>query len=110
MSEYEPHNWAILKSPKKHEGEDVYKVFGEWRGGYLDGDSWRLNSGISGIYLERNPGHFVYSIEGYSGSRYRCNPESEGIRGLYCQSVLDQIIDKGFKVVNIADLPKELYK
>lgn len=36
-----PDKWVILKLPN-----DYYKVFGTWAGGYLDGDRWKLNSGM----------------------------------------------------------------
>ena len=40
---YKPENWVIVKI------NDVYKVFGGWRGGFATGDSWKLNSGIEAI-------------------------------------------------------------
>ena len=44
MEIIEPNKWVILEIEFKSGVE--YKVFGSWTGGYLDGDSWRLNSGI----------------------------------------------------------------
>ena len=38
-----PDKWVIIKLP------DCYKVFGTWIGGYLDGDAWRVNSGITEV-------------------------------------------------------------
>ena len=83
MSEYTPHDWVVLKI----EGAG-YKVFGGWRGGYLDGDSWRLNSGITKVY-ETDTGMLVF--EGYSGSRYVVHPDNYGIRGMYNTSVLEKL-------------------
>ncbi|TMP72744.1 hypothetical protein CWB76_01990 [Pseudoalteromonas sp. S1609] len=38
-----PQGWVILKFSTP--ADIYYKVFSSWRGGYLDGDSWRLSSG-----------------------------------------------------------------
>lgn len=72
MSEYYPHNWVVLKLKQGKLDRGTYKVLAGWSGGYLDGDSWRMNSGISkvtenGDYLE---------FWGYSGSCYVCHKDS----------------------------------
>ena len=74
MSEYHPDNWVVLKITV--EEIPLYKVLAGWSGGYLDGDSWRINSGITkvtenGDYLE---------FWGYSGSVYVCHKKSYGLR------------------------------
>ncbi|MCF6458985.1 hypothetical protein [Pseudoalteromonas sp. MMG024] len=38
-----PHGWVILKFTNEY--DVFFKIFASWRGGYLDGDSWRLSSG-----------------------------------------------------------------
>lgn len=85
MSEYYPDNWVVLKIKEGKLDSGFYKVLGGWSGGYLDGDSWRMNSGISkvtenGDYLE---------FWGYSGSVYVCHKKSYGLRmnnaGVYNQ-------------------------
>ncbi|SES81304.1 hypothetical protein [Thalassotalea agarivorans] len=38
-----PQGWVILKFSTP--ADTFYKIFSSWRGGYLDGDSWRLSSG-----------------------------------------------------------------
>ena len=58
-----PDRWVIFKLPNNY-----YKVFGTWAGGYLDGDRWKLNSGISKVEQDEN---FYYFI-GFSGSCYKC--------------------------------------
>ena len=40
-----PSKWVILKI----DDQSTYKVFGTWGGGYLDGQSWKLNSGIAKV-------------------------------------------------------------
>lgn len=70
---YIPDKWLLVKiSPK---GEDsIYKVFATWSGGYLDGDSWRLNSGIVDITANETS----FQFHGYSGSEYDCSKASYG--------------------------------
>jgi hypothetical protein len=51
MNEYTCDNWVVIKM----KGDDThYRVLAGWSGGYLDGDSWRMNSGITKVEeLER---------------------------------------------------------
>ena len=81
---YFPDNWVVLKmSPGS---ETLYKVLGGWSGGYLDGDSWRMNSGITKVTEE---GDDYLKFWGYSGSCYVCHKNSYGLRmnnsGIYNQ-------------------------
>jgi len=48
MSEYNPDSWVIIKITVPDQ-KTIYKVLGGWSGGYLDGDSWQLNSGIAKV-------------------------------------------------------------
>lgn len=72
--EYIPDNWVVLKMI--HESKTYYKVLGGWSGGYLDGDYWRLNSGV--VKVEEEPNHWLFY--GYSGSVYRCHKTSYELR------------------------------
>jgi len=63
-----PDRWLIIKTP------ECYKVFATWAGGYLDGDSWKLNSGIA--KMEEDGDHFLFI--GASGSTYRCHKKCYG--------------------------------
>jgi hypothetical protein len=75
MSEvYTPERWMVVKI--EHPKETLYKVLAGW-GGYLDGDSWRLNSGI--IRVEDDGQNYIF--HGHSGSRYVCHKECEGYTG-----------------------------
>jgi hypothetical protein len=65
---HEPDNWVVVKFP------DHYRVLAGWSGGYLSGDSWRLNSGI--VRAEQD-GQYWY-FYGASGSYYSCR------KGAYC--------------------------
>lgn len=80
--------WVIVKITSKE--ETYYKVFATWAGGYLDGDSWRMNSGIKHIYLEDGN----YRIAGFSGSHYVCGVKSYGFASSHGRSVLDNIVEK----------------
>lgn len=83
-----PDKWVVVKLEKKNE-ETIYKVFGTWLGGYLDGDAWRLNSGI--VRVEEN--NDFYDFYGYSGSCYSCHSKSYGTN-YYTQGALDQMIER----------------
>ena len=83
MSKYTPDNWVVLKIT--NEGETLYKVLAGWSGGYLDGDSWRMNSGITRVEDHET----YYSFYGYSGSVYKVWKGHYGLRmnnaGVYNQ-------------------------
>jgi len=102
MSEYCPDKWLVVKI----EGKDVpltYKVFACWYGGYLNGDSWKLNSGITKATKEDN----CYSFEGYSGSVYKCHEDCYGFN-MYGHGVLYNIINKSKEAgVNVEILPED---
>lgn len=80
-----PERWVILKLPN-----DYYKVFGSWSGGYLDGDRWKLNSGISKVEEDEDFYYFV----GFSGSCYKCHKNDYGIATAYSKNVLNNMIEK----------------
>lgn len=81
---YIPEGWVVFKI------RDVYKVFGSWGGGYLDGDSWRINSGIESIEEEVD----ALVFKGYSGSEYFCLKGSYGRISGYNLSVLNNFIER----------------
>lgn len=79
-----PDRWVILKMP------DCYKVFATWAGGYLSGDRWRLNSGISRVKHEDD----FYLFYGFSGSCYKCHKKGYGFATGYGRGVLENILEK----------------
>lgn len=97
-STYSPDGWVIVKIF----GTDPhYRVFGSFYGGYLEGDSWKLNSGIVGCkYLEPLN---AYQFDGFSGSIYYCNKDSYGKLRLYNQSVLDNFINKSHNTMEVLE-------
>ena len=88
--EYQPNYWQVLRLTST-EGKVLYKVFTTWVGGYIDGDSWRMNSGIETVKVDGN----TIKFSGYSGSVYKCLLDEESYRtSMYTQSVLDSMIKK----------------
>jgi hypothetical protein len=102
MSEYTPDKWLVVKI----EGGKfplTYKVFACWYGGYLNEDSWKLNSGITKVTKEDN----FYLFEGYSGSVYSCSEKRYGAT-MYGYGVLQNIIEKSKEAgVNVEKMPDE---
>lgn len=97
MTTYRPEEWVILRFV----GELPYpdRVLGGWRGGFIDPDSWRLNSGISEI---RDLGD-TYEFDGYSGSVYVCHKMNEG-RTVWLSSVIAQL-ETALEPVRLAVIP-----
>ena len=68
-----PDNWTVIKI----KGDDPhYRVLAGWSGGYAQGDSWKLNSGI--VKVEDDGLHWLFY--GDSGSVYHCHKDSYGLR------------------------------
>lgn len=82
MSDYTPDRWVMLKI--SHEGVPTYKILAGWYGGYSNGDSWKLNSGVTQI-KETDTEYLFY---GYSGSVYHCHKQSYGL-STYTASILN---------------------
>lgn len=83
---YSPDKWLLVEIG----GTDPhYRVFGSWSGGYLDGDEWRLNSGITRV--EEDETHYYFY--GGSGSCYKCNKEMYGATG-YGWGVIQGFVDE----------------
>ena len=89
MNEYNPDGWGIVKIIP-NDKEPIYKVFGSWGGGYLDGDSWRLNSGIVSFSEDDE----YYYFGGSSGSVYKCYKGGEGNITAYNLSIINKMIDR----------------
>lgn len=78
-----PHKWLLIKIDTDEYDFHGYKLFVVWYGGFLDGDAWRLNSGISSVSFEDN----LLNFHGFSGSIYKCYPNTYGTNA-YGLSVL----------------------
>ena len=88
MRTHKPDAWKLLKMPDGH-----VRICAGWSGGYLDGDRWRLSSGIKEAQEEKE----YYIFQTYSGSSYRCHKKSETIRmanaGIYETSKQQGAVD-----------------
>ena len=68
MSYYNPDNWVVIKM----KGDDPhYRILAGWSGGYLNGNSWSMNSGITKVVEEDDYLLFI----GSSGSTYACHKD-----------------------------------
>jgi hypothetical protein len=76
MSKYKPDRWVVLRIANGD--KPIYKVMGGWPGSYLDGASWRINSGITKIETEGD----IYKFYGSSGSTYTCHKDRYGLTAL----------------------------
>ncbi len=74
--------------------------------GYLDGESWKLNSGIKRV--EETDDKYIF--HGVSGSEYHCKKTYYGVCSGYTVSILDtltrKIIKEGY---NVEELPTTFY-
>ena len=70
-----PDRWVLLEITSE---EGVFrKILSAWRGGYLDGDSWRLSSTI----VDETEMEHLNEYTTKSGSTYRCLHSREGLTG-----------------------------
>ena len=102
MNEYAPDYWQVIKIVTPT--ETIYKLFSSWVGGYTNGDSWKLNSGITGIKKVEKVLHMThgpktvtisYEITGYSGSVYSVPAKDNCYRTTgYTGGILQSIIDR----------------
>lgn len=72
---YTPDKWVVLEF--NNNGEIIRKVFAGWYGGWMQEDSWRMNSGITEV-VETDK---MYIFKGYSGSEYHCHKSAHGMSG-----------------------------
>tara|TARA_R110000782_G_scaffold108917_3_gene197624 strand:+ start:1230 stop:1754 length:525 start_codon:yes stop_codon:yes gene_type:complete len=73
-----PDNWVVLEimASVNDTKPPTYKVLAGWSGGYLDGDYWKLNSGIVEVRELDKSWVFI----GHSGSEYVCGKEQYSLR------------------------------
>lgn len=72
-AKYVPDRWVIVDI--EYEGQKVVKILSGWSGGYLDGDSWRISSGITKV--EENDDAFFVTNE--TGSTYYLRKTAVGL-------------------------------
>lgn len=89
-----PDQWVVVKMDNGNPDELLYKVFASWIGGYLDGDYWRLNSGITKVKETEDS----FDFYGASGSCYSCLKGAYGKGTSFHQGVLQNIINQATKL------------
>ena len=94
MSTYTPDAWVIIKiiTPQ----ETLFKVLAGWYGGFANGDSWKVNSGITSVVETEHS----YEFSGYSGSTYVCHKTAERLTGLTA-SILNSFQEQSKEVEGI---------
>ena len=94
---YIPDKWIIIEVSSAE--DSVRRVFASWSGGYVDGDSWRLSSGITKVEVKGD----WYLFHNESGSIYQCYKNQYGTN-LYSQGVLQNMMERVPDSVNITIL------
>lgn len=98
---YQPGLWMLIKIT----GFDPhYRVFATWRGGYTTGDSWRMNSGITGV--KEVDGY--YEFGGSTNSVYVCRKGAYGSSN-YGYSIANAYVEKypgDFEIIE--DMPNNI--
>ena len=100
-----PDKWVVVKIDNKLD-TPFYKVFATWAGGYLDGDRWKLNSGIKSVESDDDYYYFI----GHSGSCYKCHKKRYGTASSYGEGVLTDMIKNAHKAntsVSVVGHPKD---
>ncbi len=87
-----PDKWVVVKIDNNLD-KSFYKVFATWVGGYLNGDKWKLNSGIKSVESDDDYYYFI----GYSGSCYKCHKKSYGTASSYGEGVLQGMVENAYK-------------
>lgn len=101
MSVYTPDLWIVLKIQKENQ-LPYYRLFACWQGGYLTGDSWKINSGITEVIKQEND---LLAFKGQSGSQYIVHPQAYGCSA-FGGGIVDRMVKEGQKaniIVTIMD-------
>lgn len=89
---YNAEGWVVLKY-KAPNNKVYYRIFASWRGGYLNGDSWRLSSGSEELPQLSSCGEFWIWPQ-MSGSCYKLPVNQEDGYTSYTGAILSSIIDR----------------
>ena len=97
-----PDRWVVVKIVNNQD-TPFYKVFATWVGGYLDGDRWKLNSGIKSVESDDDYYYFI----GHSGSCYKCRKKGYGTASSYGEGVLQDMIENAYKANSTVNVLSE---
>lgn len=100
MNEYFPDSW-VLVDYSEQAGKPCYSVLAGWRGGYLDGDSWKRSSPI--VSWAEYDEEIVCKVE--SGSVYCLRKSGVGYTGMTA-GIVGQLEGK----LNVVDEYNEIVK
>lgn len=78
---YTPDSWRVVEFTYGDEKEPLRKVFAGWYGGFTQGDSWKLSSGI----IKTTEFDNRYEFENHSGSTYVCFKAAQRMSGYMMQ-------------------------
>ena len=101
---YTPDRWVVLKIKSKEFGI-IYKILASWVGGYTQGQSWKLNSGIKSIVENKES----YLVTGYTGSVYECYKNLEGMN-IYMANVLGTLKESYKDQATFKEITMNQYK
>lgn len=79
---YYPDGWSIIKL-----NDNDYRVYAGFRGGYIESDKWRVNSGITRAGLTKEG----YIVEGDSGTAYKLDLDLHDNFTMYLAGTLQDI-------------------
>jgi len=82
MGSYTPDRWVMVEATSS-KGESVRKILASWYGGFANGDSWKLSSGI--VDAIDHGDHIEFPQ--HSGSVYFCGKGNYGM-SMYTNSIL----------------------
>ncbi len=100
MSKYTPDTWVIIRI-KVGDSKPLFKVVGGWHGNYLEGNNWRINSGITNISYNKDTNN--YNIEGSSGSNYIVHKSAERVSEA-TRSILSRVLSENMvEIVSIEE-------
>lgn len=94
---YIPDTYQFLRISSDQDTDVIVKLFAVWVGGYLTGDSWKLNSGVTKIVKDVD----VFHVHGHSGSVYTiffAQPPMTSYGNEILSKILDSGVRQGIKV------------
>lgn len=101
MRTYRPDGWSLLKITFKDSSKpECYKIFGDWRGGFADPETWRLSSGtytsLVDLLEQKDPDASASGVISYpqnSGSVYELDISRHDMHGVHGIAALNSLID-----------------
>ena len=109
MIEYTPDVWVIVEISGTKVPETYRRILAGWHGGFANGDSWKMSSGIKDM-IDRGD---HWEIPNHSGSVYFCYKNRERFSG-YTSNIYKGYIDQNneefmMKHVQIGDTDEEKF-